>query len=758
MPLSRLVLVAALVAVVAVSASAQEGAPLALVNGDTRVASLGFEAVEGSLTLDPAALELQVATTEPSFFEKPPWRYLGLAQPGPHPFLPIEIQKDAVRLERYYERNGFPRALVDYAVVLDTSRNVVDVTFQIAEGPPLVIDEIEFGKPGAAPIAASLAPELRGGWAEFVETLGLEQGQRLTEFSLVALQNRTRQWLRTRGYAWADVGYEQFVDSTGLAATVRLKVLPGPRAVYESVRIERVDSTAEARISDKVILRELPFEIGDTFDANDLTVGQREIFGLGAFQLATVDVVPESPPYDSTVSVVVRVREAPLRVLRAFTGYFTEGGITVRGEATHRNAFGGARQATASVEARTGFLDQSGVVDGLYDYRASLSLRQPYVFNRALSYTITPAVRSRNDEIERSQSASLTNILLYTRAALQTAALNASLQTRRVDAFRSGASGFFDLSAIAGDTLAVTTSSVGLDVTAGLVDDPLQPSSGVILRPSARVATPLLTDYRYARAELASTGFVPIRERIGVRARLTAGAFTTYGATTLDDPVAYVLLRDQYFYGGGASGVRGWAVTLLGPKVVNFRVEEVPDGAGVRMDTTVTGYAGIGGRYKLSGSLQLNLPLPLGPQWGSNVFLDGGRIWTAVDLELDDAFGASPATEKFEAILAEEGGFRFAAGAGLQYLTPIGFVGVALGVKLNPSYLDRRDAEEVFCGPDDARGEIPGANGALYCDAGFAAAARAGEDFDFESITPPKLFGLIPTKRLQLQITFGQSF
>ncbi|MEM1055754.1 MAG: BamA/TamA family outer membrane protein [Bacteroidota bacterium] len=765
MPLSRPLPLVVLSLLLVASVEAQEGAPLVLVNDDTEVRALGFEAIDGALTFDAAALELQIATTAPSFCETAFLRCFGIGQPEPHPFNPIELQKDVVRLERYYARNGFPRALVDYEVVLDSSSNRTDVTFQIAEGPPLLIEQVELGKPGAPPISERLAPELRPKWEAFARSLSLEEGERLTEFSLIELQNRARQWLRRRGYARADVGYERFLDSTGLAATVRLKVIPGPRAVYDEVRIERVDSLGQAAISDAVLLREMPFRVGDTFDAQDLVVGQREIFSLGTFQLATVDVENELPPFDSTVTVVIRVREAPLKVLRGFGGYFTEGGVSVRGEATHRNTFGGARQATFSFEARTGILDQSNVVDGLFDYRASLALRQPYLFSRALSLTVTPSLRRRNDEIERAESVSLTNTVLYTRKPLQTAGLTASVQTRRVDAFRSGASGFLDLGSVA-DELAVTTSAVGLEVTAGFVDNPLQPRSGFILRPSARIAVPPLSDFGYGRAALTVSGFYPLSDRSGLSGKFTGGVFQTQGDTDLQDPATYLLLRDQYFYSGGASDVRGWAVTQLGPKLINFRVEEfdLENNAGVDSVTTVTGYVGLGGRSKLAGSLQANLPFFLGPQWGSNVFLDAGIIPSAFDADLDGAFGASPATEAFEDILSREGGLRYAAGAGLQYLTPVGFIGVAVGYKLNPSYLDLRDPETLLCGPDDRRSPIPNGGGRLECDAGFAEAAANGEDFAFDDVEASRLsfFGLfdfpVPARSFQLQFTFGQSF
>ncbi|MEL6614858.1 MAG: POTRA domain-containing protein, partial [Bacteroidota bacterium] len=150
-------------------------------------------------------MELQIATTAPSFCEATALRFVLGCPREPHPFNPIEVQKDAVRLTRFYGRNGFPRASVDYDVVLDAEQNEVDVTFEICEGPQRILQEVQFRKPGAPPVSEDLAPELRGPWAEFVEDIGLEEGQRVSEASLIDLQNRTRQWLRIRGYAFADV-------------------------------------------------------------------------------------------------------------------------------------------------------------------------------------------------------------------------------------------------------------------------------------------------------------------------------------------------------------------------------------------------------------------------------------------------------------------------------------------------------------------------------------------------------------------------
>ena len=77
-------------------------------------------------------------------------------------------------------------------------------------------------------------------------------------------------------------------------------------------------------------------------------------------------------------------------------------------------------------------------------------------------------------------------------------------------------------------------------------------------------------------------------------------------------------------------------------------------------------YTGTGGRGKVSASAQLNLPLPLGPQWGANVFLDAGQVFrpSTVPTTLLLRASGNPADAQLADILDREGGFRAGAGAG----------------------------------------------------------------------------------------------
>ncbi|MEM1044482.1 MAG: hypothetical protein AAGI91_17870, partial [Bacteroidota bacterium] len=322
--------------------------PLTFADDSTTVRSVGF-AFEDGQTLLEENLRLQIATrSRPGIVA----RFFG-ADDVAYPLDPIEIAKDAVRLARYYRDSGFPRVAVDYDVDLDTTSNTAGVTFEITEGPPLLIKDVTFAGPGQRPVAPELAPEIRDGWEAFTRGRAVRSGDRLDEFALVQLQSETISWLRNRGYAWADAGAERFIDSTGLGADIRVKVNVGVRARVSGISVEGDESLGR-----DIVTRELPFETGDLFSASELAEGQREVFGLGLFTLALVDLGPEAARGDTLVPISVRVRRGPSRVLSAFTGYFSDGGITLRASATHRNAFGGARQLSANVEWRTGVPEQ----------------------------------------------------------------------------------------------------------------------------------------------------------------------------------------------------------------------------------------------------------------------------------------------------------------------------------------------------------------------------------------------------------------
>jgi outer membrane protein insertion porin family len=728
--------------------------PLYLVNEQTQVRDIRFDFAEGE-TFEAELLMEQIALTEQSglFGSVALRRRLSfvpiIADIGFHPFSAVEMQKDAVRLERFYNRNGFLHPEVDWLVRLDSAQNVVRVVFTIDEGPPLLLEDLIFRGPDGEPAASLFPPSLRPGWTDFRDEIALQEGVRLDDFTLIQLQNRTLSWVRDQGYAFADVAADADVDSLRNRADVTIRIAPGPRGRVSEIQVEGAESVSPA-----VVRRELPFRVGDRFSSSELIEGQREVFGLNLFQIALADV-PEGQPEDSTVAVRLRVREGDPRVVTAQGGYLSEAGLTGQAQWTHRNFFGGARTLTASTIANTGF--GSFVTNPSVLYRASLTLRQPYFLNRRLALLGSPFAEIRDDEFEESTSFGASTTLLYELEQLKTASFQLALETRDVRDFQFGTTDATETSFIealqseALDLGRINRSTGTLTATYGNVDDALDPRLGYILRPSLEVTgPPVTTSVEYGRASLTATGFYPLGESIGLLVRVTGGRLLPYGRSAPDAGEGFgqlLRLRNSVFLAGGTADVRGWGNGLLGPKVLDLIEEEVVEDD-VVVDTVLVAdsYFPLGALAKFNGTVEARLPFPgLGPDWGTFVFLDVGRLWTP-----DEAFDLSQSPVAFilEDTYGDPERFFYSAGAGLSFATPVGALRFSVGYKLNPSFFDLRSPGEIATAIEAAGG------------------ADAPRDAIIDEIrkVPPnefpvfKLFSIPESNRIHLHLTIGQTF
>ena len=723
--------------------------PLYLVNDQTQVRDIRFD-FSGSQTFEESQLQEQIALTEMGSF-------VGLRRRlsfipivpdvGVHPFSPIEMQKDAVRIERFYNRNGFLHPEVDWLVRLDSADNEVTVLFTVEEGPPLLLESLAFRGPDGGPAAALFPAGLQDDWADFRDEIAVREGRRLDDFTLVQLENQTFSWVRDRGYAFADVAAEADVDSLRNRADVTLAVAPGPRGRISEIQVEGAES-----VSSSVVRRELPFRVGDRFSSSELIEGQREVFGLNLFQIALADV-PEEQPRDSTVVVRLRVREGDPRIITAQGGYLSEAGLTAQAQWTHRNFFGGARTFTASTIANTGF--GSFVTNPSVLYRASVTLRQPYFLNRRLALLGSPFAETRDDEFEESTSFGASATLLYELEQLKTASFQLALETRDVRDFQFGTTDTTETSFIealqseALDLGRINRSTGTLTATYGNVDDALDPRLGYILRPSLEVTgPPVTTSVEYGRASLTATGYVPLLASVGLLVRVTGGRLLPYGQSIPAEGAGLnelLRLRNVVYLGGGTADVRGWGNGLLGPKVLDLIEEEViEDGEVVDSVLTADQYFALGGLAKFTGTVEARLPFPgLGPSWGTFAFFDVGRIWTP-----NEEFDLSQAPVSF--ILEDTYGnperFFYSVGGGFSFATPVGALRFSVGYKLNPSFFDLRS-------PGPIANAIEAAGGADAPRDAIIEKIRAVEPKD-------DLFGIpIPeVNRIHLHLTIGQTF
>ncbi len=613
---------------------------------------------------------------------------------------------------------------VDYAEsAFDPLANSIDVRIRIRQGPAIIIQDVGFYAHRGY-LANALDDETRTRWIRFRDRTSFRTGDRFTAFDVVRIEDQVLGWLKNEGYAFASLETSVEVDSVLAAADIGFEVDPGPRAVVDTLLIE-----GNRRVGDRVVRRELPLGEGDLYSEEKLTRGQRGLFGLNLFQVAQTEV-PEQPR-DSTVTVRIMLREARLRYVTAETGYAPQTGIALEGQWSHRNFLGGARTLTALGEIDSGLLAGSGIqAETRRLFRTSTALAQPYLFVSGLGAVVEPFVQYERDPLLLDTSLpfsinrrefGLNSTLIYELGPFRAISLRygfsraTQFAARRVMAVRD----------------AYNKSAYTISGTLGRTDNALNPVRGVLFRPFVEHAGLLertlglgAPGLEYFKAGLDVSAYVPLNARFRLGVRLGAGRLWPLGesrrgpgagGSAPGDPLFSVPLEDRYdpvlFYAGGASDVRGWNAGLLGPKVNRTQFERDEAGAviydttGPRTATEV--FEPVGGKSRLLGSLEMRLPLPgLGRAYHAAVFLDAGRVSARYDASAACARplgqeGADPANAGAQCGITDAGDvgldrFKFGAGAGIRYQTPIGFARIDIGFKLNPDDLDLQSPRNAF--------------------------------------------------------------
>lgn len=679
------------------------------VTPNTQVRSIRFE---GANTLSQRTLTSVLSTRgRGSFYGlRSALGKLPLIGPPPtHPFSPRTLQEDVVRLRNRYFASGFRGTEVRYRVEHDESKDLLDITFVIEEGVPLRISDVRIVSADGSR-SLPVPPEADEAWKKMERRAASLTGNRPEVEELLQIRNRVQAWWRNRGFPEARVTTGADQDSLNSRVEIRFLVDAGPRKRFGSISVE-----GNRNISDHTLLRELPFESGDYYSQRKLDDGRRDLQVLQIVRAVRIEtsssgadttrpaagpsgegagISPPVPAADSLVAVRVKMTEAKPRVIGGQLGYGLDIGVFTEADWSHRNFTGGARVLTLSGFGQTG---QLALVDNPdIRYRGSVSLLQPHFLRPRINAVVSPFIEYREDTQDRSLQIGSNFTLVYEFAKQLSLSLDYQIATRRVYEYRFGelGSGGVDLLTLLTqisegqlDSLGTRlgTSLFTLSGLAGTLNDISNPRKGVLVRPTVQVTAPTAwSEVAYWKADGSIYGFVPVSRRTVLAARLSAGQLFPFGKSiprTEDDILGEVLqLRDANFTAGGSNDVRGWANRRLGPKFPDVAFRQQGDSLVVVAD----GYVPLGGFKRVSFSVELRLPMPLlGPRFGSHLFLDGGRVWSR-----DARFGdlSDP---------LDQDRFFYAAGAGLDILTPVGAIKFSLGYKLNPSVTDLVDAQDL---------------------------------------------------------------
>src|SRR5262245_20359820 len=169
--------------------------------------------------------------------------------PGPtrHPFSPLTLQEDVVRIRRAYSAAGFFRSHVYYTVRRDDARNLLDITFIVDEGQPAVFTEVKI-VPRDTMTTLPIPPGEQRSWRAIERSVIGQRGHRVNVDEARRSRERLTNWWRNRGYPLASVTPRVNADSARTQAQITYRVAAGAFARFGPVSVignrsidERVD-------------------------------------------------------------------------------------------------------------------------------------------------------------------------------------------------------------------------------------------------------------------------------------------------------------------------------------------------------------------------------------------------------------------------------------------------------------------------------------------------------------------------------------
>lgn len=655
-----------------------------------------------------------------------------------HYFHDREFQRDQVRIRLFYYQRGYRETTVD-TVVSRPSEGKVEVTFEIQEGPPVRVREVDFT--GVEEIQDSTL---------FLD-LPIREGDPLNALVMEASRDSLTSRLQDLGYAHAEVLLNYSLPrETPLEAGITFDLYLGPEA-----RLGPITVLGNTRISESVVRRMLPFREGRVFDQRSLLDGQRNLYNLDIFNRATV--VPDlNYQPDSIVPIRVEVAEGDVHRVRGGAGFSGAECVNTEARWVSRNFFGGARRLQITARGSnllTPFLEKSLCRDagkeeyGAFNWLISADFTQPWLFSprNALSVSVFGERQSYPETFIR-QALGVSAGVSHTFTAGTAATVSYRPQLSSLDAAE-----IF----LCSNYLVCTTDDIRI-----LQDQNWLAPLGVRLSQDRRnqVLSPTrgysaILDVEYASTWTGSNfGYVRVlsegswyrqgRSRLVLATRLRGGWVSSgaFDGALSPGTSGEIIHPEKRLYAGGANSVRGFGQNRLGPKVLYLNdverlLEPGPGGGGpctreeINDATCDAGFLPddsfdprpTGGTVLLEGSVEFRFPLA-GQTWEGATFLDFGQVWEE-DLGVD---------------LRD---LEFTPGGGIRYYSPIGPIRVDVGYRFNSSerlqVVTRR-----FVQKDGSTEWEPGEELVL-----LEPRVLWGEDY-----------GIWSLRRFQLHLSIGQAF
>jgi outer membrane protein insertion porin family len=427
--------------------------------------------------------------------------------------------------------------------------------------------------------------------------------------------------LGAEGYAFANVNAVPEVDQKDAKASFTFYVDPGRRAYVRKINI-----TGNSKTRDEVIRREFRQLEDAWYDGPRIERSKVRVKRLGYFD----DVTVETPPVPGTtdqIDIEVAVTEKSTGNLLAGVGYSSAEGIVLNASLSQQNIFGSGNALSL------------GVNTSKYDRTYSVLFTQPYYTVNGVSRTIEVYDKSLDPtglDISQYSSSTLGGALGFGVPITETDTINLGgrIEHTKISLFDNTPQVYRDFVNTFGNVSNAYIATAGW--SRDTRDDVLYPTKGRLQSVLVESGMPF-GDLSYWKAQYTHSVYWPVWGDLVLMARADLG----YGGGLSGKPLPFF----KAFFAGGVNSVRGYDTASLGPK----------DDSG----------NALGGRRKIIGNLEAFYPILKGEKAvRGSVFIDAGQIYEN---------GAQSEAESF----------RYSAGVGVAWSSPIGPLKFSYAIPLN---------------------------------------------------------------------------
>lgn len=573
-------------------------------------------------------------------------------------------------LRAKYLNEGFVRfEIKDAKLNIDEEKNKVFVEISVDEG-----EQYRFGQ-------ARFMGDLTYPEDELNQLLGFKTGDGYSQAKL----DQTTADISTKfgddGYFYAQIRPVTRIDDASRTVNVDYYIDP-VRPVY----VRRINFTGNFKTQDEVLRREMRQLEGALASNQKIQLSRARLMRTGFFKNVTVDTrpVPNSP---DQIDVNFTVEEQPSGSSTIAAGYSQSGGVTFQFDVSQNNFMGTGNRVNAAFsrsETREvyslGMTDPYFTVNGvsqsingyyrktkyndknisnyvLDSYGASLSYGYPIDENQRLS----AGINIDNTKVRGGRYMGISNV-----KQLMEDGGEISVDGNGIPDFKND----------------YTTYNAILGWSYSSLDRPVFPTSGM----SHNVDLTLgFGDKTFQKVVYQGNIYKPFIKDSVLRGYTRLG----YGNN---------LPFYENFYAGGYGSVRGYDASSLGPRSQPY--------IAARSGNRYTRGEVVGGNALATFGAELILPLPFKGDWVDQVrpviFVEGGQVFdtTGMDSETIDLtqYGDSAATATSYPLLEQDKEFRYSAGVGATWYTPIGPLSISYAKPINSKDTDETDKVQFQIG------------------------------------------------------------